>query len=254
MKGGKFHITYIKDRDHPDEWLRILRPDGTVESDQPLPKPLTPPPTLPPPVWTEQQIKEGQRFQERTLARPADADDAERVSWDTISGTFGFGPTYVVLTFPFRDVSPNQQAKLYFNQIDPRTKRQIAKAEVGPPGAIMGAMPVCSTAKQIGNELWLAWIWESNPKIENDIYSSDTALVLSRWKPGEKSVLHFPIRKTDGSNCALSMGELDGKFLVAWHEWGKVRTEIVDTTKASFAPVLKLPLRAPVPFAPPSLK
>ena len=197
VRDGKFLVSFYE-RDQVAHWERVIRVDGTVEIDrrpQGEERPLGPLP-----VHTVNSV-----------CRQAGIDPEKE--WIDYSGNAEIDGG-LVAQFTAQPKNPADPCGPFsFRKLNLKTGQTEAEAVIGTPGRIYWSA-VASNIIVVEGEVMLAWIWETNVKMANDTRESDTALVLSRWKPGPNPVRHYAIRKTHGANAALSIGAIDGQVLV----------------------------------------
>ena len=136
----------------------------------------------------------------------------------------------------FSALSPKQtnHGSFSLGVFDIDSGKNLHSNKIGFPGRIFQSA-VTSPVLVHGNELVIAWI-EVNT-VETTKYGQEQGcrVVLTRWNPASGKLLHLVIRRTFSSNAAISIGAIGNTAMVAWSNYGPIKTEVVSLDSKGFA-------------------
>jgi hypothetical protein len=163
----------------------------------------------------------------------------------TLLGWFP-SPKFIMRDSPAAAWGGNSPVPFTLRIVELETGKILASTVVGIPGRIYSTART-SAALCVDEDIVLAWLEEKRfPPTKVKLSDSSTAdianttcrMVLTRWQPKHRRTRHAEIARVVGHNIAIGIGRIDNQVFVAWHEWGKIRTQAVDLNNIAFVPQL----------------
>lgn len=109
----------------------------------------------------------------------------------------------------------------YFYKFKEDGKGEPISVKVGKPNRKIWGFAACSNIVEQYPRCIVSWLERS----EGD---GDCRLMLSVWDVPESALQTKVIKKSVSWNTSISMARIENKILIAWHEWGKIKTRLVD--------------------------
>ena len=133
----------------------------------------------------------------------------------------------------------------YLGLFETRTGSLIKSARIGKPTR---DIEIANTSRvtESAEEYLIAWIEDRllERKVENwpsgpaTVESHASRVVLTRWNPNKGKALHFNVGPTTGRNVAVDVAANRSHAMVAWHDYGKVRTRVIELSSKNFTETL----------------
>lgn len=113
----------------------------------------------------------------------------------------------------------------------------LYSAKIGTPGRIY-EFAVTTPVIAHDDELLIAWIEAKTFKATKDNREEWCRVILTRWRPKDGRLLHCFVKPAFSKNAEVSIGAIDSSVLVAWHNYGHIKTEVMPLDSKKFAPFL----------------
>lgn len=139
----------------------------------------------------------------------------------------------------FSALSPKEKSHGSFSLgvFDLDSGKHLRSVKIGFPGRIYH-FAVTSPVLVHGNELVIAWMEVRTFEVTKNGKEEGCRVVLTRWNPKTGGLCHRVVRPAFSDNASISIGAIGNRVMVAWSNYGPVKTEVVSLDSKEFAKTL----------------